>query len=55
MWFCSGGPGRSQLKNARHKEMPIKNRERQSKENESTRTNEQERARKTQTKNSTQN
>ena len=24
MWLCSGDPGRSQLKNARHNEIPLK-------------------------------
>lgn len=33
MWLCSGDPGRSQLKNARHNEIPLK-REREGGKNE---------------------
>ena len=33
IWLCSGDPGKSQLKNARHNEIPLK-RERERKENE---------------------
>ena len=43
MCLCSGDPGRSQLKNDRHNEIPLtreRERERERKENERIRTNE---------------
>lgn len=43
MWLCSGDPGKSQLKNARHNEIPLKReRERERKENEKEQTSNRE-------------